>query len=67
MEHSPFREANSRSASQEFSWMLWNLKVHYRVHENPPLILILNCMISVYIPTLYFLKIRLNTMFLSAR
>jgi len=36
MEHIPFREAKSFSANQEFPRILWNPKVHYRIHKRPP-------------------------------
>jgi hypothetical protein len=34
MKQSPSSEANSRSASQEITLLLWNLKVRYRVHKS---------------------------------
>jgi hypothetical protein len=42
MEQSPSWEANRFSASQEIPRILWNLKVHYRTHNRPPLVPVLN-------------------------
>jgi hypothetical protein len=47
-------------ASQEIPRILWNPKVHYRIHNCPPPASVLGQLNSVHTPTSHFLKISLN-------
>jgi hypothetical protein len=60
MELSPSSEAANCAATQEFTNILWNPKVHYGVHNSLPLVPILNQIDTVhtilsYLSKIYFL------------
>jgi len=60
MEQSPSWEVNRFAASQETPRILWNPKVHYRLHKYLPPVSILSQLDPVHTPTSKFVNIHIN-------
>ena len=60
MQHSPSWEVNQFSASQEIPHILWNPKVHYRIHKCPPPAPIPSHLNPIHTPTSHFLNMHFN-------
>jgi len=59
-EQSPSLHDSSSLADQEIHYLLWNPKIHYRVHKNPSLDPVFSQLNPVPTITLYCFKISFN-------
>ena len=66
MKQSPSWEASRFSAVQEIPHMLWNRKIHYRIHKSPPRAPILSQINPAHTPS-HFLRIHFNIILPSSR
>jgi hypothetical protein len=57
------RETDSGSSLREIPRLLWNLKIHYHVHNSPPLAPIMSQMNPVHTPKPYLFKIHFDILF----
>jgi hypothetical protein len=64
IELTPSWEDASCTAAQEFSNILWNSSVHYRVHKSPPLVPILNQINPVQTTPYYLRSILISSTYL---
>ena len=60
MEQNPSWEANTYSASQEISCILWNPKIHNRNHKRPSLAPVLGQINPVHATPFHFLNTHFN-------
>jgi hypothetical protein len=63
MELSPSSEVANCATTEEIHSILWNAKVHYRVHKSPPLVPILSQINQINTIPSYLSKIYFNTVY----